>query len=119
MSFSICMHAGRMSISSAVAPTARISCHAWLRVRLEVAKPGDLDGMAARGFGESVLPHAIGQQPVEIDVGERELRSSGEALRFGEQGPVLVDDRVAVPGEISGGLANACRAVQVGRQAAR
>src|SRR5258708_11442436 len=34
------MHEGRMSISSASAPTARISCQAWLRVRLEVAKPG-------------------------------------------------------------------------------
>ena len=40
MSFSICRHEGRMSISSAVAPIARMSCQAWLLVRVEVANPG-------------------------------------------------------------------------------
>src|SRR5947207_864550 len=86
---------------------------------LHAAEPGHLGRVAARAFGKGVLPHAVGEQPVEIDVGERELRGGGEALRFGKQGAVLVDDRVAVPGEIGGGLADARRAVQVGRQAAR
>jgi hypothetical protein len=34
------MQEGRMSISSALAPTARMSCQALERVRVEVAKPG-------------------------------------------------------------------------------
>ena len=40
MSFSICMHEGLMSISSAVQPRARMSCQAWFFVRVDVAKPG-------------------------------------------------------------------------------
>ena len=59
MSFSICMHEGRMSISSALAPTARISCQAWLRVRLEVAKPGMVKArMLRRGSLSSSITRA-------------------------------------------------------------
>ncbi len=45
-----------MSISSAVAPTARISCQAWLRVRLLVAKPGIVKASTLRrgSFSSSI-----------------------------------------------------------------
>ena len=53
------MHAGRMSISSALAPTARISCHAWFLVRVLVAKPGMVYArMLRRGSFSSSMARA-------------------------------------------------------------
>ena len=42
-----------------------------------------------------------------------------EAVGLGQQQPVLVDHRLAVPGQVGGGLARAGRGVEVGGQAAR
>jgi hypothetical protein len=75
--------------------------------------------VAQRRLAEGVLPHAVGGQASEVDVGKGELRRVGEAPGLGGQGAVLVDDRVAVPGEVGGRLAEARGAVEVGREAAR
>src|SRR4051794_35260238 len=74
--------------------------------------------MAAGGLRKGSLPHAVGEQPAEVDVGERELRLVREASRLGEQVAVLEHHRVAVPCEVGGGLAQTRRAVEVGRNAA-
>src|SRR5207244_10825069 len=58
-------------------------------------------------------------QAAEVDVGKGELRLGREAPRFGEQRAVLVDERVAVPGEVGGGFALARGAVEIRGEAAR
>ncbi len=78
-----------------------------------------LVGMAPDRLAEAVLAHAVLRDPVEIDVRGDELRAVGEAVRLGEQRPVLVDEPVAVPGEIGGRFAEAGGAVEIRGEAAR
>ena len=75
--------------------------------------------MPAHRRAEGVLPHAVGQQPVEVDIGKGELRGVGEAPRLGDQAAVLVDERMPVPCQVGGRFALAGGAVQVRRDAAR
>ena len=51
----------------------------------ELDGPKHLVRVPAHRGAEGVLPHAIGQQPVEVDVREGELRRVGEAPRLGDQ----------------------------------
>ena len=54
---------------------------------------------------ERVRARAVGEHPVEVDVGEQQLLVVGEALGLGDQVAVLVDHRLAVPGEVGRRLA--------------
>ncbi len=76
-----------------------------------------LAGMAAHRIAERRHVHALAREPLQIDVGEDHVRIVGEALRFGQQFAVLVDQRLAIPGEVGGRFALAGRAVQIGGQA--
>jgi hypothetical protein len=62
---------------------------------------------------ERVRAHPVLHEAVEVDVRGDHLRVAGEALRLGQQLAVLADDRVAVPGEVGGGLARAGGGVEV------
>ena len=64
-------------------------------------------------------PQPLRPQQVEVDVGHRALLLGREPLGLGQQPAVLVDHRLAVPGQIGGRLPLARRGVDVGRQAAR
>jgi hypothetical protein len=66
---------------------------------------------------EGVLADAIHHQPLEIDIGDDELRLGGEALGLGHQHPALIDHRLTVPGEIGGGFARPRRGIGIGRDA--
>ena len=63
-------------------------------------------------------PEPLLPQPVEVDVGHRATRSLGEALGLLEEVAALVDERLAVPGQVGGGLALPGRREQVRRAAA-
>ena len=56
---------------------------------------------------------------IEVDVRGDESAGQREALRLGEALAVLVDERLAVPGEIRGRFAGPCGRVQVGGDALR
>ena len=58
-------------------------------------------------------PHAIGDEPVEVDVGLDQRPVAAESLRLGEDVAVLRDQRVAVPREIGGRLVRARAGVDV------
>ncbi|SOZ01697.1 conserved protein of unknown function [Cupriavidus taiwanensis] len=68
---------------------------------------------------EGHLVHALAREPLDVDIGEQQVRGVGKALGLGQQLAVLADQRLAVPGQVGGRLALAGRGVQVGRQAAR
>ena len=68
---------------------------------------------------EGTHPQPLGAQEVEVDVGYRTPGALGETLRLGEQPAVLVDHRLAVPGQIGAGLALTGRRVDIRRQTAR
>jgi hypothetical protein len=85
----------------------------------DVAEAPDPGGVVAAVVVERAHPQPFGAQEVEVDVGDRPALALGEALRLGEQHPVLVDHRLAVPGEVGGRLALARRRVRVRREAAR
>ena len=84
--------------------------HAW---RAAVSPSVELDRRnraSARRWSCTQSPkllvvHAVGDEPVEVDVGEDQLLLVGEALRLGELLAVLVDQRLAVPGEVGRRLA--------------
>ena len=69
----------------------------------------------ARAIGEARGPHAVLHQPLEVHVGSYQLLLRREALAFGEQLGVLVDQRLAIPGEVGRGLAGACGDVDMRR----
>ena len=48
---------------------------------------------------------AVGGDPLEVEVGEDQLLVVGEALALGQQVAVLVDQRLPVPGQVGGRLA--------------
>ena len=68
---------------------------------------------------EAVRARAVREHPVEVDVGDQQLLVVGEALGLGDQVAVLVDHRLAVPGEVGRRLAAARGGVDVGGDAAR
>ena len=68
---------------------------------------------------ERTLPRAFGQKAADVDVGENEFRLVGKARRLCEQRAILMDHRLAVPGEVSGRLALPCGRIDIGRKAAR
>ena len=67
---------------------------------------------------EAADPEPLLAQPVEVDVGHRAPCSLGEAFGLLEEVAALVDERLAVPGQIGGGLALTGRREQVRRAAA-
>ena len=75
--------------------------------------------MARRRLAEAGLAQAFAHQPFQVDVGVDQVRVVGKARRFGQQLPVLADQRLAVPGQVGGRFALARRRIQVRRQAAR
>ena len=91
--------------------------------RVEPERDGP-EAVGALGEGAAVVvegphPQPLGAQQVEVDVGDRVPRAPREPLGVGEQGAVLPDHRLAVPGEVRGRLALAGRRVDVRRQAPR
>ena len=54
------------------------------------------------------------RQPLQVEVGREDLGLLAEALRLGQPFAVLVDQAVAVPGQVRGRLAGACPGVDVG-----
>jgi hypothetical protein len=67
---------------------------------------------------EARLPQAVLRESLEVDVAAGELGLVAEAVGFGEAGAVLVDEGMAVPGEIRGRLAEAGGGIQVRGEAA-
>ena len=61
----------------------------------------------------------FGPQQLEVDIGGRRARTVGEALGLGQQDPVLVDHRLAVPRQVGRRLPRPGRGVQVRGEAAR
>ena len=57
------------------------------------------------------------EQPFQVDVGQEELGLTGEALRFGQQVPVLVDQGVGVVGHVRRRLARSGAGVDEGADA--
>ncbi len=74
--------------------------------------------LALNGVAEGRLAHALLDEPLQVDLGAEHGGLVGEALGLGEQHAVLGDERVAVPGEVGGGLAGAGGRVEVGGEAA-
>ncbi len=66
------------------------------------------------GVSEAARAGAVGDDPAEVDVGDEQLLVVGEALGLGQRVAVLVDHRLAVPGQVGGRLSQASRGVQVG-----
>ncbi len=66
---------------------------------------------------EGAHPGALLAQQVQVDVGDGAAVAVGEAVGLGEQDAVLVDQGLAVPGQVGGGLALAGGGVDVGGQA--
>ena len=61
---------------------------------------------------------AFERQPFEVHVGDDQLFLGREAFGFAQDRAVLGDDAVAGEHEVGGGFAEACRAVDVGRDRA-
>ena len=70
--------------------------------------------MIGHGIVETSETHPVLREPLEVDVGQHDLLLGGEPLGLGEKFVVLVDDRVAIPGEIGGGFAGTGRGVEIG-----
>ena len=68
---------------------------------------------------EGALAQPLGDQPFDIDVDDRGPRSVGEALGLAEQGSVLVDEGLPVPGQVRRRLPLTGRGEDVGGQVAR
>ena len=68
---------------------------------------------------EGAHPQPLGAQQVEVDVGDRASFPAREAFRFGKQAAVLVDHRLAVPGEIRARLPFSGSGIDVGGQTTR
>ena len=76
-------------------------------LELDPAHPGQRSAMVVDRVAEAARARPVGDEPVEVDVGEDQLLVLGEPLRLGEQLAVLVDQRLAVPGQVGGRLARA------------
>jgi hypothetical protein len=63
--------------------------------------------------------HPLARQPLEVDIGEQQVRAVGKPLRFAQQFTVFIDQRLAIPGQIGRRFALAGGRVQVRGQAAR
>ena len=70
-------------------------------------------------LAEGVLPHPLARDALEVDISGEQVRAVDEALRLREQLSALVDQRLAIPGEIGARLADAGRGVEIGRLATR
>ena len=68
---------------------------------------------------EGLRPEPLLLQPLEVEIGQDRRRVARETRGFGEQHAILVDHRLAVPGEVGAGLARPGRRVEIGRDAAR
>ena len=77
---------------------------------------GDRGAQGAGVVGEGPLAQALGAQALDVDVDDGGARPVGEALGGAEQLAVLVDEGLAVPGQIRGGLALPGGGVDVGGQ---
>jgi hypothetical protein len=62
---------------------------------------------------EAGHPDSLLDQAIEIDIGHDHLLAPGEAFRFSQQLPVLVDHAVAVPRKIGGRLAGSSGGVRI------
>ena len=82
----------------------------------EVAQPRCV---RLRVVAEARHARAFLAQVIEVEVGGDQAGLGGEADRFREPLAVLVDQRVAVPGEVGGGLAGTRGGVQAAGDAAR
>ena len=76
------------------------------------------------GLGQGVvvegpLPHPLLTQQVEVDVSQAVPGLGGEPVGLGQQGAVLVDHRLAVPGQVGARLPGAGGRVDVGLKVAR
>ena len=91
------------------------------RVDGELDAPEAVDpvGVVAPVVVEGAHAAALGAQQLGVHVGDRPALPLGEALGLGEQDAVLVDHRLAVPGQVGGRLALAGRGVDVGGQTPR
>ena len=77
---------------------------------------GDRGAQCAGVVGEGPLAQALGAQALDVDVDDGGARTVGEALGGAEQLAVLVDEGLAVPGQVRGGLALPGGGIDVGGQ---
>ena len=77
---------------------------------------GDRGAQGAGVVGEGPLAQALGAQALDVDVDDGGARTVGETLGGAEQLAVLVDEGLAVPGQVRGGLALPGGGVDVGGQ---
>ncbi len=78
--------------------------------------PHSFSGAADRVV-EARHAHAVLGEALEVNVGDDDLLFGREAIRLGQQIVVLVNDGVAVPGEVGGRFARTRRRIEVGRDA--
>ena len=82
----------------------------------DAAVVAQLAGVCLDAVAETRPAHALLAQVIEVEVGRDEAALERKALRFDEALAVLVDQRVAVPGDIGRRFAGARRRVQIRRQ---
>jgi hypothetical protein len=75
--------------------------------------------MVVPRVSEAGHPHPVLSQPLQVDIGGDQFGGGRETCSLGEPLAVLVDQRVAVPRQVRGGLAGTGGGVQVGGDAAR
>jgi len=88
-----------------------------LELERNVPHGGDAIVMKACTVVEARHAHTVLAQALQIDIGDSHLRVREKPVRLGEKLPVLVNHAVPVPGEIRGGLAEACCRVDISRKA--
>ena len=70
--------------------------------------------MIGHGIGQRRETGPFRQHPLQVDVGELDLRRHGVAGALHQESAVLGDEGVAIPGQIGGGLTRPGSGVHIG-----
>ncbi|MNY49211.1 hypothetical protein D3C86_1846090 [compost metagenome] len=58
--------------------------------------------MTAHRMAEGGLVHALAREPLQVHIGRQQVRTVRKPLRFAQKFPVLIDQRLTVPGQVGG-----------------
>ncbi len=90
-----------------------------LEAERDSPEPAQLVAVPRHALAEAILSHALLSQPLQVQLRHEELGIVTEAFRLGNQHAVLINHRMAVPGQIGRRFARSCGRVKVSGQAAR